>query len=257
MSIDEKMIGKKYSTILSNQSTGKIALLIETMKPALVKQAIALVPKQKLDQIKHISSDMSPAYNKLCREMMPGAQITIDKFHVIKHIIDALNSVRLHIKNQLKQSIQPNTHNPNDWTDVELVEKTKYLLYKRAAALDPEESQLLNHVFAKHADLQKAYNLVEQIRSWYESKNIGQPHQRMHDQLNEWITQARASKLKPFGFVIKMFEKHWDNILRYFQQGHTSAKAENLNARIQRFIIANYGTRDKDFFFYRMQIYFA
>lgn len=257
MSIDEKMIGKKYSTIVSNQVTGKIALLVETMKPALIRQALALLPEEKLHQIKHISSDMSPVYKKLCKEMMPDAQITIDKFHVVKHILDALNTVRLRIKHQLKQSTQPNAINPNQWTDVELLEKTKYLLYKRSPMLDPEETQLLNHLFTQHPDLYKAYNLTEQIRSWYDSKNIGQPLQRMHHQLNEWISQVRVSKLKPFSFVIKMFEKHWEDILRYFQQGHTNAKAENLNARIQRFIIANYGTRDKDFFLYRTQLYFA
>jgi hypothetical protein len=34
---------------------------------------------------------------------------------------------------------------------------------------------------------------------------------------------------------------------REFEKGLTSAKAENINARIQRFIINNYGTRNIDF----------
>ncbi len=40
MCIDEKMIDKKYATIVSNQETGKIALLIHSIKPIFVKQAI-------------------------------------------------------------------------------------------------------------------------------------------------------------------------------------------------------------------------
>ena len=54
-----------------------------------------------------------------------------------------------------------------------------------------------------------------------------------------------------------MFEKHRDDILRYFEKGLTNSKEENLNGKIQRFIANNYGTRDKDFFLYRVQIYFA
>ena len=40
MLIDEKYIGKKYSVILSNQATGKIALLVETMIPSLIEKAL-------------------------------------------------------------------------------------------------------------------------------------------------------------------------------------------------------------------------
>jgi hypothetical protein len=43
----------------------------------------------------------------------------------------------------------------------------------------------------------------------------------------------------------------------YFKHGQTSARAENLNGRIQRFIISNYGARDPDFFFYSTQVYFS
>ena len=54
-----------------------------------------------------------------------------------------------------------------------------------------------------------------------------------------------------------MFDKHRDDIIRYFEKGLTNAKAENVNGKIQRFLANNYGTRDKDFFFYRLQVYFA
>ncbi len=37
MCIDEKMINGHYCTILSNQETGKIAMLIDSIKPTLVK----------------------------------------------------------------------------------------------------------------------------------------------------------------------------------------------------------------------------
>ena len=65
MSIDEKMIGGKYSTIISNPETGKIALLIESVKPLVVAQAIALFSQEKRQGLKYISSDMSPMYKKI------------------------------------------------------------------------------------------------------------------------------------------------------------------------------------------------
>lgn len=257
MSIDEKMIGSKYSTIISNSETGKIALLIESVKPLVVAQAIALFSQEKRQGLKYISSDMSPMYKKICREMFPNAKIIIDKFHVIKHIMDALNTVRLNIKSKLKVKKEPSTKHPNGWSDVEFLEKTKYLLYKRSTLLDIEQRQLLAKLFEQHADLFKAYQLVEEIRAWYEHKNIGKRLYTMHYQLKKWIDKVKESGLKSFGFIVKMFTNHWDDILNYFINGHSNAKAENLNSRIQRFLVTNYGTRDKDFFFYRTQIYFS
>ena len=257
MSIDEKMIGGNYSTIISNPETGKIALLIESVKPLVVAQAISLFTEEQRSQLNYISSDMSPTYKKICREMFPNAKIIIDKFHVIKHIMDALNTIRLNIKSKLKVKNAPSTNNPNGWSDVEFLEKTKYLLYKRNALLDIQQRQLLAKLFEQHADLAKAYQLVEEIRAWYEPKNIGKRLYILHYQLKKWIDKVKESGLKSFGFIVKMFTNHWDDILNYFINGHSNDKAENLNGRIQRFLMSNYGTRDKDFFFYRTQIYFS
>jgi hypothetical protein len=37
----------------------------------------------------------------------------------------------------------------------------------------------------------------------------------------------------------------------------TNAKAENINGNLQRFITANYGIKDKDFFLYGVAVYFS
>ena len=54
-----------------------------------------------------------------------------------------------------------------------------------------------------------------------------------------------------------MIEKHEENIINYFVETKTSAKAERLNGKIQRFITNNYGTRDLDFSMYRIKGYFS
>ncbi|MFV0604595.1 MAG: transposase [Niabella sp.] len=50
---------------------------------------------------------------------------------------------------------------------------------------------------------------------------------------------------------------HEQKIINYFIHGYTNAKAEAMNAKIQRFIASNYGIRDRDFFFYRLARYFS
>jgi hypothetical protein len=46
-------------------------------------------------------------------------------------------------------------------------------------------------------------------------------------------------------------------IINFFKNGQTNAKAERLNGKIQRFVSANYGIKDKDFFLYRTAKYFS
>ncbi|HRN73614.1 MAG TPA: transposase, partial [Ginsengibacter sp.] len=50
---------------------------------------------------------------------------------------------------------------------------------------------------------------------------------------------------------------HEQMIMNYFIKGKTNGKAEAVNRKIQRFIVANYGVRDKDFFMYGLARYFS
>jgi transposase len=190
MCIDEKMIGKRYYTILSNQETGKIALLIGTMNPKLIAKALLKFEKQ-LEKVIRINCDMSPTMKKICTENFPNAAIIIDKFHVIKHVHDALNTVRLNIKKALKITDDINKNNPNGWTDLELLEKTKYLTYKTQDELDTEQKTLLNQVLDKFPTLKEAYGYVQEIRNWYSRENIGKHIWQMEKQKDLWGTPSR------------------------------------------------------------------
>jgi transposase len=257
MCIDEKMIGKRYTLIFSNWQTGKIALLLDSLDPILIKEAFNHLDQNKLQEVQGIACDMSPMMKSICREKMPNASIVIDKFHVIKHLLDALQSVRLDIKKRIKEEELPNLKNPNGWTDLELLEKTRYSLYKQKDTLSVEELELLNKVLEKYPELQKAYEITNALRKWYDKKNVGNSKERMKKLLYNWYNEVKKLKIKAMIKVKNMIERHQEKILNYFNNGQTNAQAENLNARIQRLITNSYGTRNREFLFYRLQIYFA
>jgi transposase len=54
-----------------------------------------------------------------------------------------------------------------------------------------------------------------------------------------------------------LIERNMLPILNYFRFGATNAIAENINSQIQRFIMINQGTGDREFFYFRLQKNFS
>ena len=54
-----------------------------------------------------------------------------------------------------------------------------------------------------------------------------------------------------------MIQKHENQIMNYFINPQTNAKAERLNGKIQRFLSNSYETRDLDFTLYRLKWVFS
>ena len=260
MCIDDKHIGKGSYTILSNQKSGKIALLIESVKFEELILAMEHLG-DKLKEVVRISSDMSPTYLKLCRETFPNAQIVIDKFHVIQYAYDALQQVRLSIKKslneQLSDSKEKTQEDLNILAQLELLKRTRYLLNQSQDDWTAEQKQMMETLFKNHELLHRSYQLVQLFKQWYDVTNVGGVFMRIEQGLHQWLEDVEVSGIKAFEAVCKMITKHEKNIMNFFINANTNAKAERLNGKIKRFIANNYGMRDKDFALYRIKGYFS
>ena len=262
MTIDEKQIGKKMYTIMTNAQSGKIPLLAQTMKPEELKQVMEHYLPHVLEDVKSVSCDMSPSYKKLCKDIFPNTQLVIDKFHVIKHLLDALQQVRKQLKTQYinqetilvkSDTDEQQTH----WSYIELLERSRYILFKMQDEWEEDELEIMQQLFYRFPILETAYRLTQKLRLWYQGKNIGKSMDKIEQELYNWCDEVNQSKIAAFRGVRKMIEKHQDDIVNYFKEGQTNAKAENMNGKIQRFLANNFGIKDRDFFMYRIAGYFA
>jgi hypothetical protein len=68
------------------------------------------------------------------------------------------------LKKKLKTSKTIHPENPNGWTDIQLVEKTKYLPYKAELKLSKEEKVWLEEVIDLEEDLKRAYQITNELR---------------------------------------------------------------------------------------------
>jgi len=258
MSIDDKAIGHDGFTILSNNDTGKIALMVESTKSEEVEQAMGLLGKD-LWKIKNISMDMSPTYALVCNDLIPRATQVIDKFHVMQYVYDAVSDVRIKIGKELTSTLTKGKKKTEDdkrtLSELELLRRVQHAVSQSPDKWNEEMKETINQVFEKHSTLKTAYQISQEFKHWYDYQNRFKSSDEITKSLYQWYEQAK--QIKEFDSVIKMIRKHEDEIINFFRQGMTNAKAERLNGKIQRFVSNNYGIKDKDFFLYRLANYFS
>ena len=258
MSIDDKAIGHDGFTVLSNHQTGKIALLIESTKAEEVEAAIELFGDD-LKKVKNISMDMSATYALVAGNLMPQAKQIIDKYHVMKHVYDAVGDIRKDIRKSLAANLtkgkKKTAEDKKILSDIELVRRVRHAITQSPDKWNPEMKQTINQVFEKHDDLKRAYLISQEFKHWYNYKMNTKSIEMITETLHKWYEKAK--QMTEFESVIKMIRKHEDKIINFFRNGMTNAKAERLNGKIQRFVSGNYGLKDKDFFLYRMAGYFS
>ncbi len=95
MAIDEKTINGVCYTLLSNRKTNKIALMAATLRAKDLMQVMQKFDIEKRMQVRSLSRDMAPNYDWLGRQAFMNAYHVIDKFHVIKNIIEQLQAIRI------------------------------------------------------------------------------------------------------------------------------------------------------------------
>jgi len=260
MSIDDKSIGHEGYTIMSNTATGRIAMLIESTQSEELEKAMQLFGKELL-KVRSISLDMSPTYLKLCQEQMPYAQKVVDKFHVMQYVYDAVLDVRSRIKKELAEKLSKGKEKTEEdkaiLCEIEQLKHCRYRLTQSSNKWSEAGKELMNRIFENHEELKTAYQISQNFKKWYDISNCRLSKTEIKDDLHKWYYSIKDAGIKEFTSVARMVRKHEYEILNFFSFGHTNAKAERLNGKIQRFVSANYGLRDKDFFLYRLAGYFS
>ena len=112
-------------------------------------------------------------------------------------------------------------------------------------------------LFKLYPEIEIAYQLSCRFRDWFKKENIGSDPDIIGLKLNEWYRKVEMADIEEMLNFKSLVERNEAIIRRYFEKGHTNAIAENINSKIKRFIMINQGTRDREFFYFRVKKYFA
>jgi len=217
--IDETSMKKKhnYVTLCVDLEKRKTIFVTQGKDAETMKEFKAdfIEHKGKVENIKDISIDMSPAFIKGAKENFPEAEITFDKFHIIKIINKALDEVRR--EEVKKQSI---------------LKGQKYLLLKNRENLTEKQIKELEKIEKiKNLNLKtiKAYHIKENFKEIYKEKNKIE----FENGLKKWYFWASHSRIKKIIEMTKSIKKHWAGIIKWFDSRINNGILEGLNSMVQ------------------------
>jgi transposase len=287
MAIDEKQIGEEMHTIVSNRETGKIALLVRSMS---YQDLARLLDKEDpvCRGVEVLTRDLSPLFAKAGNELLPNASHVADKFHIIRSLIESCQGVRVRLRQEVfrdkrlkyqayrKEEKERRKKIPeegkiyvkqsfkyedgvldNEETLLEGLARSRYLLFKYPADWTPSQRNRALALFKKYPEIEKAYKSTCLFRDWMKKENVGKQMRLIKQELAEWYKQVEDDDIDEILNFKSLIERNILPVLNCFRFGVTNAMAENINSRIQRFVMINQGTRDREFFYFRMAKYFS
>jgi transposase len=234
--IDEISIRKRhtYRIVVSDLEAKRAIWFGGTGRTeADMDQFYAFLGKQTAEKIRLAVMDMWKPFRNSTGANAPQAAILFDKFHVLRHLGDALDQVRKTEYARLTGDRR------------KFIKGQKYVLLSHKENLSPEGKRSLKLLLKANKRLNTAYLLRESFDQLWDYNSEGWAR-RFFD---TWKAQLRWQRLGPYEKFAAMIERHWDGIAAYCKPENKIALGfvEGLNNKIRVFQRRAYGLRDEEY----------
>lgn len=202
---------------------------------ASMDQFFAWLGPEKCRQIRLGVMDMWKPFRSSTLKVghAPNARIVFDKFHVLRHLGEAIDKVRKHEYGRLAGPGR------------RFMKGQKYTLLSRWENLTEKGREALELLFNANRRLNRAYLLKEQFGELWSCRSAADAWQFF----SRWQESLRWQRLEPYRAFAKMIAKHWDGIVSYCEPGNQVALGfvEGLNNKIRTIQKRAYGFRDEEY----------
>ena len=190
---------------------------------------------QKSKRIRLAVMDMWKAFRNstLKADHAPRANILFDKFHVMRHLGDAMDKVR---KSEYARLTGKNRR---------FIKGQKYTLLSHRENLTRDGRRSLKTLLAANKRLNTAYLLKESFDQLWDYNREGWARRFFEN----WRSALKWQRLKPYEKFARMIDAHWDGIAAYCKPENKVALGfvEGLNNKIRVLQRRAYGLRDEEY----------
>jgi transposase len=177
--------------------------------------------------------DMWKPFRNASLARAPQAAILFDKFHIMRHLGDALDKVRKSEYARLSGR------------DRRFIKGQKYTLLSRHENLTLEGRHTLKTLLTANKRLNTAYLLKESFGQLWDYEREGWARRFFEN----WRAALKWQRLEPYEAFAKMIDKHWDGIAAYCKPENKVSLGfvEGLNNKIRVIQRRAYGLRDEEY----------
>jgi transposase len=231
--------GHIYRIVVSDLERGKpIWFGGEDRSEASLDKFYEELGEKKTGKIELAVMDMWKAFGKSTRKNAPQAAIVYDKFHVMRHLGEALDKIRKMEYGRLSGK------------DRAYIKGQKYTLLSNRENLTLDGRRSLKKLLGANKRLNTAYVLRETFGQLWSYQTEGWAR-RFFD---NWQESLKWQRLEPYEKFAKMIERHWDGIAAYSRPDNKVSLGfvEGFNNKIRVIQRRAYGLRDEEYL--RMKI---
>jgi len=218
--VDEISYGRgqsKYLTVVWDHERGQVVWIGQGREQQTLEQFFEKLGRVRSHRLWCVTMDMAQGYIAAVTEHAPQAEIIFDRFHIERHLTNAVNEVR-------KQEFFRRGGRYR-----EAIRGKKFLLLKKRRRLHWRRRPQLDALLALNRRLARAYVLKEQFdHAWsYGTRRA------MWDFLLSWRDMLRWTRLKPLWNFWAMIYRHWCGVIAWADWHLSNAALEGNNARIR------------------------
>lgn len=241
LGIDEfaRRKGHHYDTLLCDLTKRTV---LEVSEGRTQDEVVKLLERlDEPDAVQAVSMDMSACYRPAVQLCLPHAQIVVDHFHVIQHVMKAFRTI-----------VSSWAHKKEGKA---LLQGKQHLFLMAQETLTQEQQQERATIGDALPKLHEAWQLKEALRAWYADSSAA----TAACGLDTWIEQVRASDFAPLHHCLSAFHRWRQEILAFFQFlpsiRLSNGFVEGKNNRTKAIMRQGYGYRNRQHL--RLRIFLA
>lgn len=214
LSIDEfkgDADGEKYQCITTDAANKRILDILPNRKKSDLKEYFMAQSSRK--DVKYVVIDMNRYFKEVAEECFPNAKIVIDRYHVTRQAVWAMERVRKAEQKKLSGAWRRHCKN------------SRYLLFTPREKLDDEQREKLRTILGLSTRLEIAYDLKNDFLDLMKSPDSATAAKR----LAEWLYRAENVDYREFDACVKAIHNWGEYILNAFDVPYTNGFTEGCN----------------------------
>jgi transposase len=206
--------GHEYVSLFVDLQTRKVIHVAEGKKADTVDEFAQKLEARGGDRenIDDVSIDMGANFIAGVERNFPNAEITFDKFHVVKLVNEAVDEVR-------RQESRGNA----------LLKGTRYLWLKNVENLTPAQQRQMALLEGANLDTAQAYQMRMNLQTIFNAPSVASANKF----LSRWVAWVHTSRLGPMIRAADTILDKADGILRAIATRISNGVLEAINGNVQ------------------------